>query len=84
MPRTSLRGEPVANASTRPLPPNRGRRGEPLPDFTGVDIGSLTTGSGHPVLSAVLNELVAWWPAEKDAVVNWNDATPPPNPPPKP
>ncbi|MFD3451671.1 YxD-tail cyclophane-containing RiPP peptide [Streptomyces sp. NPDC058691] len=55
-------------------PEERQERTEPLPDFSGVDVPSLRDAPGHPVLSAVVADLLDHWPAEGEAVAYYDDS----------
>lgn len=45
----------------------------PLPDLSAIDVELLRTGGAHPVLRAVLADLLAYWPAPEDAAAYHDD-----------
>ncbi|CAL9336405.1 hypothetical protein [Streptomyces sp. Tu 3180] len=51
----------------------------PLPDLSGYDAGLLRTTAGHPVLRAVVAELLGHWPAPEEAAA-YHDDNPQPRP----
>ncbi|GAB1340014.1 hypothetical protein ACE1SV_66040 [Streptomyces sp. E-15] len=53
-------------------------QGRPLPDLSSYDAGLLRTAVGHPVLRAVMDDLLGHWPAPGEAVAYFDDNTPPP------
>ncbi|REK85105.1 hypothetical protein DY245_39690 [Streptomyces inhibens] len=63
---TTPRTEPAAAAPSGPS-------AEPLPDFAGVDVGSLAARTDHAVLGEVVARLLRHWPSADDAVAYYED-----------
>ncbi|MFE0189718.1 YxD-tail cyclophane-containing RiPP peptide [Streptomyces sp. NPDC059008] len=63
---TTPRTEPAAAA---PFGPSA----EPLPDFSGIDVGALAARTDHAVLGEVAALLLRNWPTGKDAVAYYED-----------
>jgi FXSXX-COOH protein len=47
----------------------------PLPDLSAYDPGQLRTTAGHPVLRAVVADLLDHWPAPGEAAAHYDDTT---------